>query len=125
MGTKAWCRSKKRPLEAVDTHLINRQLTELYAGDEREMRGISVISAGQAADHVPMCGLNISYYDPKPQGSPHQAGCARRSGTVLRDKKIKAIVVRYSNVGGDSNGLRGSGPDPQSWPADQQRNHRF
>ena len=66
------------PLEAVDTHLANRQLMEIYAKDERELRGISVITAGQAAEHVPMCGLNVSYYDPQPQGSAHQAGGARR-----------------------------------------------
>jgi aldehyde:ferredoxin oxidoreductase len=33
----------------------------MYARDERDMRSISVVSAGQAADHVAMPGLNISF----------------------------------------------------------------
>ena len=93
------------PLEAVDTHLINRQLTEMYARDERDMRSISVVSAGQAADHVAMCGLNLSFYDSR-RKEVRIKQCARGgAGRVLRDKKIKAIVVRYSSMSGDSNGV--------------------
>ncbi len=92
------------PLEALDTHLINRQLTEMYARDERDMRNISVVSAGQAADYAAMCGLNLSYYDLR-RKEVRIKQCARGgTGRVLRDKKIKAIVVRYSDLGGDSNG---------------------
>ena len=64
-GDEGTVRIEEAPLEYLNTHLVNRQLTEMYAKDEKEMRGISVISAGQAADHVAICGLNISYYDPK------------------------------------------------------------
>jgi aldehyde:ferredoxin oxidoreductase len=92
------------PLEAVDTHLVNRQLMELYAADEREMRGISVITAGQAADHVPMGGLNISYWDPRRKEVRIKQAARGGCGTVLRDKKIKGIVVKFSGLGGDSNG---------------------
>ncbi len=34
------------PLEATDTHILNRLLTEMYAKDERDMRSISVVTAG-------------------------------------------------------------------------------
>ncbi len=93
------------PLDPVDTHLVNRLLTEMYADTPKGMRGISVISAGQAAEHVPMCGLNISYYDPKRDEVRIKQAARGGAGTVLRNKKIKAIVVRYSNLGGDSNGV--------------------
>jgi len=93
------------PLEAVDTHLVNRQLTEMYAESERDRRSISVISAGQAADHVAMTGLNISYYDTR-RGEVRIKQAARGGcGRVLRDKRIKGIVVRYSNMTGESNGV--------------------
>jgi len=59
-GDEGIVRVEEAPLEAIDTHLIIRQMTEMYAKDPRDMRSISVISAGQAADHVAMCGLNIS-----------------------------------------------------------------
>jgi len=93
------------PLDPVNTHLINRLLTDMYADTPKAMRGISVISAGQAAEHVPMCGLNISYYDPKRDEVRIKQAARGGAGTVLRNKKIKAIVVRYSNLGGDSNGV--------------------
>ncbi len=95
---------EEAPLEPVDTHLINRMLTEMYAEDPRGLRGISVISAGQAAEHVPMCGLNVSYYDPRRDEVRIKQAARGGSGRVLRDKKIKAIVVRYSEISGDSNG---------------------
>jgi aldehyde:ferredoxin oxidoreductase len=92
------------PLEAVDTHLVNRQLMELYANDERELRGISVITAGQAAEHVPMGMLNISYYDPRRKEVRIKQAARGGAGTVLRNKKVKGIVVKYTSLGGDSNG---------------------
>jgi aldehyde:ferredoxin oxidoreductase len=93
------------PLEALDTHLVNRQLTEMYSHDERDQRSISVISAGQAADHVAMTGLNISFYDTRRREVRIKQAARGGCGRVLRDKRIKAIVVRYSNVTGESNGV--------------------
>ncbi|MDO9085938.1 MAG: aldehyde ferredoxin oxidoreductase C-terminal domain-containing protein [Anaerolineaceae bacterium] len=93
------------PLDPVDTHLINTALTNLYAKDEKDKRNISVISAGQAAEFVPICGLNISYYDPKRGEVRYKQAARGGAGTVLRNKKIKAIVVRYSGLNADSNGV--------------------
>ncbi len=96
---------EEAPLEALDTHILNRQLTEMYANDEKDKRGISVITAGQAADHVLICGLNVSYYDPRRQEVRIKQAARGGCGTVLRDKRIKGIVVHYSETGGDSNGV--------------------
>lgn len=95
---------EEAPLDPVDTHLINRLLTETYASDPKGMRGISVISAGQAAENVPICGLNVSYYDPRRNEVRIKQAARGGAGRVLRDKRIKAIVVKFSDVGGDSNG---------------------
>jgi aldehyde:ferredoxin oxidoreductase len=95
---------EEAPLESVDTHLVNRQLTEEYSQDERQKRGISVITAGQAADHVPVCGLNVSYYDARRKEIRIKQAARGGAGRVLRDKKIKGIVVRYSSISGNSNG---------------------
>lgn len=95
---------EEAPLEPVDTHLVSRLITEIYGKNDRERRGISVVSAGRAADHIPMCGLNISYWDAR-RGEVRIKQAARGgAGSVLRDKKIKAIVVRFTNMGGDANG---------------------
>lgn len=95
---------EEAPLEDVDTHLLNRQLTQLYADDPAEWRGISVISSGQAADHVPICGLNVSYYDPRRKEVRIKQAARGGAGRVLRDKHIKGIVVKYTSLSGDSNG---------------------
>lgn len=93
------------PLDPIDTHLVNTKLTEMYAEDEKDKKNISVISAGQAAAHIPMCGLNISYYDPKKKEVRYKQAARGGAGTVLRDKKIKAIVVKFSDLNADSNGV--------------------
>ncbi len=95
---------EEAPLEPVDTHLVTRLITEIYGKDDRQRRGISIVSAGQAAEHIPMCGLNISYWDPR-RGEVRIKQAARGgAGTVLRDKKIKAVVVRFTEMSGDANG---------------------
>ncbi|GAP14555.1 aldehyde:ferredoxin oxidoreductase [Longilinea arvoryzae] len=95
---------EEAPLEPVDTHLVNRMITEIYGKNDRERRGISVVSAGQAAEHIPMCGLNISYWDARRQEVRIKQAARGGAGSVLRDKKIKAIVVRFTDMGGDANG---------------------
>ncbi len=42
---------EEAPLEAVDTHILINQLSEMYASTAKEKRGLSIISAGQAAEH--------------------------------------------------------------------------
>lgn len=103
-GDEGIIRIEEAPLEAVDTHLVIKQLTDLYAKDERDMRNLSIISAGQAADNVAICGLNISYYDPRRKEIRIKQAARGGQGRVFRDKHIKAIVVRYSETGGNSNG---------------------
>ncbi len=93
------------PLDAVDTHLVNRQMTDLYGETEKQKRGVSVISAGQAADYNAICGVNISYYDARRKDVRIKQAARGGAGRVLRDKRIKAIVVRYSEMGPNSNGV--------------------
>jgi aldehyde:ferredoxin oxidoreductase len=102
-GDEGEVRIEEAPLEAIDTHVLIQQLTDMYAKDEREKRSISIVSAGQAADHVAMCGLNISYYDPRRKEIRIKQAARGGSGRVLRDKKIKAIVIHFSETGGDNN----------------------
>jgi aldehyde:ferredoxin oxidoreductase len=102
-GDEGTIKIEEAPLEAVDTHIINRQLTEMYCGSS-DLKSISVISAGQAANYVPMCGLNVSYYDPRREEIRIKQAARGGCGRVLRDKKIKALVVKFSKMGPNSNG---------------------
>jgi len=104
-GDEGSVRIEAAPNDPIDTHLINRELTNYYAKDEHDKRNISVISAGQAAEYIPICGLNISYYDPKKKEVRYKQAARGGSGTVLRNKNIKAIVVHYSGLTANSNGV--------------------
>ena len=104
-GDKGLVTIEAAPLDEVNTHILSKELTFLYGGDtDKGKRAITVMSAGRAAEHVPMCGLNISYWDARRQEIRIKQAARGGAGTVLRNKRIKAIVVKYSETGGDSNG---------------------
>lgn len=96
---------EEAPLEPVNTYELNHPLTEMYAHPEKGLRSVSVITAGEAANHVAICGLNVSYYDPRRDEVRIKQAARGGCGRVMRDKRIKAIVVRYSSLGADSNGV--------------------
>ncbi len=103
-GDKGEITIETSPLENVDSHLIGNTLTEMYAEDEKGKRAISVMSAGQAAEYIRYAIINASWYDVRRKEIRLKQAGRGGSGRVFRDKKIKAIVVKYSNMRGDSNG---------------------
>jgi aldehyde:ferredoxin oxidoreductase len=87
----------------VDTHLVGEQLTALFADSEKERPGISVVSAGSGAEHTRMGCLNFSWYDIRRRIPRFKQAGRGGLGTVFRDKRIKAIVCKCTDVRGDSN----------------------
>ena len=86
-----------------ETHLIVEAMAQKYGGGKPV--NISVVSAGPGAEHTLMGCLNVSWYDVA--RGMHRFKQAGRGGigTVLRNKKVKAIVVKYSEkITIDSNG---------------------
>lgn len=94
---------EEAPLEDINTHLIGRQLTEMYARDERDMRSVSVVSTGQGAAFSRYASLNLSWYDVRRKEVRVKQAGRGGAGRVFRHKGLKAIVVRYSQMKGDSN----------------------
>ncbi|NMC55523.1 MAG: aldehyde:ferredoxin oxidoreductase [Chloroflexi bacterium] len=88
----------------TDTHILSELLTGQYAGSKEGMRNISVVSAGQGAEHSLLGGLNLSFYDNKRGEIRYKQAARGGVGRVFRDKKIKAIVVKYSHLSATSNG---------------------
>ncbi|MEI6387365.1 MAG: aldehyde ferredoxin oxidoreductase C-terminal domain-containing protein [Spirochaetota bacterium] len=86
-----------------DTHLLADTLTHAFAKDEKGLQFVSVVSAGRGADHSPMGVLNFSLYDKRRQGIRVKQAGRGGIGSVLRNKKIRAIVARYQGVEQDSN----------------------
>lgn len=91
------------PLEAIDSHVVAEQLTEMFANDEADRQHVAVVSAGQAADHSLIGCLNFSFYDKRRKVARLKQAGRGGIGTVFRNKKIKALVVKFSSLKGDSN----------------------
>ena len=85
---------EKAPDEALDAHIICEQLTEMYADNEDDKRNIAVVTAGSAADHVWMGVLNFSFYDWRRKVARIKQAGRGGMGTVFRNKKIKALVIK-------------------------------
>lgn len=94
---------EEAPEECVNSHILASTLTEMYANSEDDKRNVSVVSAGLGAENTRFGILNFSYYD------LHRKKCKLKQagrgglGTVLRDKRIKAIVVKKTGIKGDMN----------------------
>ncbi|MCA1741756.1 MAG: hypothetical protein LC630_04690, partial [Bacteroidales bacterium] len=53
------------PAEALDSHVLAEQLTDMFADSESDRRNIGIVSTGSAADHSLIGMLNFTFYDPK------------------------------------------------------------
>jgi len=84
-----------------ETHLLGEILTRKYGGENKH--SISVVSAGPGAEHTRFGCLNFSWYDSQRKIARYKQAGRGGIGTVFRDKKIKAIVVKLSNLSADSN----------------------
>ncbi len=89
-----------------DTHILADKLTHAFAAsqDEADLAAVSVVSAGRGAEHTVLGLLNFSLYDRRRKGCRVKQAGRGGIGTVFRDKKIKALVCRFSTLAQDSNG---------------------
>jgi aldehyde:ferredoxin oxidoreductase len=94
---------EEAPGVPVDSHLVGRWLIEDMAEEEEDRYFMSVVSAGTGAEHTRMGCLNFSLYDRKRQDVRFKQAGRGGIGTVLRDKRVKAVVVKSGPVRGDSN----------------------
>ncbi|HYF83569.1 MAG TPA: aldehyde ferredoxin oxidoreductase C-terminal domain-containing protein [Clostridia bacterium] len=102
-GNNGVVRIEEAPLEAIDSHVLGEQLTEMYAENEADKRNISVVSAGTAAEHTHLGLLNFTFYDVRRKATRLKQAGRGGIGTVFRDKRIKALVVRFEGVKGNLN----------------------
>jgi len=93
------------PMEVRDSHELGNVLTARYGGDEKGKRSVSVLSAGQAAEYIRYALINSTWYDIRRKEARFKQAGRGGAGRVFRDKKIKGIVVRFSDMGGDKNGV--------------------
>jgi aldehyde:ferredoxin oxidoreductase len=84
-----------------ETHLIGKILMEKYGAGSN--KSISMVSAGPGAEHTLLGCLNFSWYDVGREEMRYKQAGRGGIGTVLRDKRIKAIVVKFSKLSADVN----------------------
>ena len=93
------------PTVDINSHILNEQLTHMYASGntDKSRQLVSVVSAGKGAENSYWGCLNFSFYDIR-RKLPRMKQAGRGGlGSVLRDKKIKAIVVKVTNFTGLEN----------------------
>jgi len=96
---------EEAPEEApTDTHLLGRWLLDRFAESEADRHFMSSVTAGTGGEHSRMGCLNFSLYDRRRKDLRFKQAGRGGIGTVFRDKRIKALLVRSGPVRGDSNG---------------------
>ena len=102
-GDKGQATIYEAPEGVSDSYPVGEQMLALFTPSEEEKRDISVVSAGRGAEHALMGCLNFSWYDSRRQRARLKQAGRGGMGTLLRDKKVKAIVVKRAGVRGDTN----------------------
>ncbi len=87
----------------VDSHLVGHWLISEMAEKEEDRYFMSVVAAGQGAEHTRIGCLNFSFYDRRRKAPRFKQAGRGGIGTVFRDKGLKALVVKSPPVRGDSN----------------------
>ncbi len=110
-GQTGEVRIETAPDEEVDTHLLAEQMTFMYAksDDERARQLVSAVTAGRGAEHSYWGCLNFSFWDIRRKVPRVKQAGRGGLGTVLRDKKVKAVVV----ISPSFNGLQNDPADPE------------
>ncbi len=94
---------EEAPKEEINSHILAELLTDMYSDSEEDKLNVSVVSAGKAAENTRIGILNFSLYDLRRKGVRLKQAGRGGIGTVFRDKRIKALVVKKSNLKGDWN----------------------
>ena len=104
-GEKGKIKIETAPLEETNSHLVNEQLTHMYASEDtdKSRQKVSVVSAGKGAENSYWGCLNFSFYDIRRKVCRMKQAGRGGLGTVLRDKKVKAVVAKVEKFDGVSN----------------------
>jgi aldehyde:ferredoxin oxidoreductase len=102
-GNEGFVQIIEAPQESINSHLISEEMVALFADKPQEKQGVSSVSAGIGAEHTRIGCLNFSFYDSRRQVARLKQAGRGGIGTVLRKKRIKALVVKYVGLKGDSN----------------------
>jgi aldehyde:ferredoxin oxidoreductase len=90
---------------SADSHILAEELTAQFAVDEKDAKNIGVVSTGAAAEHSLIGMVNFSFWDSKRKKVRFKQAGRGGIGTVMRDKKIKAIVAKIAGMENNANNV--------------------
>jgi len=90
---------------STDSHILGEELTEAFAENEKDAKNIGIVSTGAGAEHSLIGMVNFTFWDIKRKKIRLKQAGRGGIGTVMRNKKIKAIVTRISGVSGNLNNV--------------------
>jgi len=93
------------PETEINTHVLSEKLLRDFADSEEpaDLAAISTVTTGAGADHTRWGCLNFSFFDRKRKAVRIKQAGRGGTGTVFRDKKIAALVVKSPPVTPDAN----------------------
>lgn len=102
-GDKGLVQIMTAPDKEINSHILAERLVHEFADSEDKHQMVSVVSTGEAAEHVLITCLNFSFWDKRRKVARLKQAGRGGTGTVFRDKGIKALVVKYSGLNVDTN----------------------
>ncbi len=102
-GDKGLVQILSAPDEEINSHILAERLITEFADSPDKHQFVSVVSSGKGAEHVPISCLNFSFWDKRRQVARLKQAGRGGTGMVFRNKQIKALVVKYSGLKGDTN----------------------
>ena len=104
-GTKGVVRLLACPETDINTHVLSDKLMKAFADSDapRDIAALSTVTTGAGAEHTRMGCLNFSFFDLKRKAVRVKQAGRGGTGTVFRDKRIAALVVKSPAVRPDSN----------------------
>jgi len=102
-GDKGLVQIMTAPDKDINSHVLAEELVKEFADNPEKLHFVSVVSSGEAADHTLITCLNFSFWDKRRKVARLKQAGRGGTGSVLRDKKIKAMVVKYSGLKADTN----------------------
>jgi aldehyde:ferredoxin oxidoreductase len=102
-GDKGRVTIEEVSIDPSASHLVSEQLTEMLAESEKDKKNISIVSSGSGGENTKIGILNFSFYDLRRKTARMKQAGRGGIGTVFRDKKIAALAVKFSSLGGRSN----------------------
>ena len=97
-GNKGEVTVQNYPYGDTNSYQLVEKLTERFALDEQDKANISIVSSGKGAENSLLGILNFSWYDRKRGAVRYKQAARGGPGTVLRDKKVVAIIIKYAGI---------------------------